>query len=385
MTTEFKSWRDTANGFIYLIRFCRGQLKVSGDTVKTSDCTSKNDVLTCCSSIIAGRNLSVHLNRHHIGGSKCIATKVYIQSPYEEDQFNAASRYENSRAAVIEFLLREDEIMASKTWLERVNLRMNTIDDIEETEADRKYLSYFMATRTCGNDVKTWKEWIEPISFHTRHPYSYFGLLLPTDNVPNRNSLPKADICDVSYILLNSAKNHHRMVHQTRSRTIILDAGCANSFTSSSQWFSCAYSQLGFKVDRVFSWELTIQEPVKWWNTVPAEFRSKVHFYNIPVNAQPDHPDNPLDVIRHVATESDFVAFKLDIDYRDTEIAMTLQLLNDPSLLALVDEFFFEFHHSCPITKRVEEPFMGLTMDRLSAMTLFKDLRMKGIRAHIWP
>eukprot|EP01041_Mallomonas_annulata_P003763 gene3763-7470_t len=360
------------------------KLSVVASTIKTADCISKNNVPTCCSSI--HNNISAHGNHHHhSGGSKCAVTKAYVQSPYEVDHFKAAGLIADNRTAVVEFLIREDEIMASKTWLERVNLRMNTMNDIEETEADRKYLSYFMITRTCGTDVKTWKEWIEPISFHTRHPYSYFGLLLPTDNVPNREKLPNVDLCDVSYILLSPSRHHQQVAKHPNSKTIILDAGCANSFTSSSQWFSCAYSQLGFKVDRVFSWELTIQEPVKWWDTVPAEFRPKVHFYNIPVNAQPDHPDNPLDVIRHVATESDFVAFKLDIDYRDTEIAMTLQLLNDPSLIALVDEYFFEFHHTCPIIRREEAPYMGLAMDRFSAMTHFKDLRMKGIRAHTWP
>ena len=40
----------------------------------------------------------------------------------------------------------------------------------------------------------------------------------------------------------------------------------------------------------------------------------------------------------------DFVSFKLDIDHPDTEMPVALGMLSDPTLAALVDEFFFELH-----------------------------------------
>ncbi len=109
--------------------------------------------------------------------------------------------------------------------------------------------------------------------------------------------------------------------------------------------------------------------------------------------------------MKEIATEYDFVAFKLDIDHPDTEIPIALALLNDDELPNLVDEFFFELHFSCellgpccwgepqhmvyksPIAKSEKSKYDldELKMDRYGALDYFQRLRFKGVRAHIWP
>jgi len=90
---------------------------------------------------------------------------------------------------------------------------------------------------------------------------------------------------------------------------------------------------------------------------------------------------------------------------------IALSLLSDPSLAALVDEFFFELHFQCEVMtscgwgKRVPPQSHGLVLDRPHVLQVryarrpcrspphfpplhsqfFIDLRTKGIRAHIWP
>ena len=85
------------------------------------------------------------------------------------------------------------------------------------------------------------------------------------------------------------------------------------------------------------------------------------------------------------------MSFKLDIDTPLIEIHAALDLLQQPDVTDLVDEFFFEFHFRCEIMSRcgwgtrIPENILGLRLDRPRVMEFFQDLRRKGVRAHIWP
>lgn len=63
----------------------------------------------------------------------------------------------------------------------------------------------------------------------------------------------------------------------------------------------------------------------------------------------PDSPQSPLRYIRSLAKETDFVSFKLDVDTPTIELPIALELLRDPSIGKLVDEFFFELHYRCDL------------------------------------
>eukprot|EP01041_Mallomonas_annulata_P003143 gene3143-6182_t len=373
--------------------YCR--LHNHGDFIRQTvleilDCKSNNKLPTCCSSIYNNQSNSLfyHLKSNATERSEvCSLKKIYVPSPYEELQFKIAPTLGNNRSAIMKFMTSSEEMKASNAWLERVRIRTHSENDPEETVDDTKYLSYFSITKKCGEYAETWKEWIEPITLHTRHPYSYFRYLNPTDVSDTKSFKSSVDIGDFNYILYQSAKSFLRSTSQNNFnfRTILLDAGCASAFQSSSKLLACAYSQRGFRVDDIYSWEITRQDPKKWWKSVPTEFRWKLHYYNIPVVSTEDGDDNPLTVIRNMATENDFVSFKLDIDTPEVEIPIALKLLEDPTLLALVDEYFFEFHYTCIIFDREEKDLLGLKMDRIGAMTYFKQLREKGLRAHAWP
>ena len=92
-----------------------------------------------------------------------------------------------------------------------------------------------------------------------------------------------------------------------------------------------------------------------------------------------------------LASPQDFVSFKLDVDHPDTELPIALNILSDPSVSSLIDEFFFELHFRCDVMTRcgwgndIPNELHGFTFDRPHVLQYFRDLREKGIRAHIWP
>lgn len=70
------------------------------------------------------------------------------------------------------------------------------------------------------------------------------------------------------------------------------------------------------------------------------------------------------------------------------ELSLLDQLLNDPDLYSLVDEFFFEYHYDCAIMNEIWHsggPSTFPEESRETAMKAFRRLRELGIRSHIWP
>ena len=66
-----------------------------------------------------------------------------------------------------------------------------------------------------------------------------------------------------------------------------------------------------------------------------------------------------------------------------------MELLKDPVLTSLVDEFFFELHFNCELLSKC---CWGKTFDasqykmhRLDTLKFFQELRFAGIRGHFWP
>mmetsp|Transcript_2392 Transcript_2392/g.2507 ORF Transcript_2392/g.2507 Transcript_2392/m.2507 type:complete len:482 (+) Transcript_2392:130-1575(+) len=192
-----------------------------------------------------------------------------------------------------------------------------------------------------------------------------------------------------------------------RNKKYLFDAGTSR-FDSSLYWFICSYSQVSIEFDHIFGWELTLLEPVSFWRKVPPKYHSSYSFYNLPVTAndtintidtidkyreglQKTSVSNPLNMMLKVGVkETDFVAFKLDIDFPETEIPLALSLLHYNHFSHLVDEFFFELHFRCEFMmkccwgKEIPERFLGLSLFRPDVLLFFRKLREKGIRAHFW-
>mmetsp|Transcript_48529 Transcript_48529/g.155234 ORF Transcript_48529/g.155234 Transcript_48529/m.155234 type:complete len:106 (-) Transcript_48529:188-505(-) len=103
---------------------------------------------------------------------------------------------------------------------------------------------------------------------------------------------------------------------------------------------------------------------------------------------------NPLNVMRAVALQGDFVVMKLDIDMNEVEKLLVFQILQSLDLQGLIDEFIWEHHvHRHPLEKAWKgstgphesppsDPYRSATLE--DSYQLFLALRKTGIRAHSW-
>ena len=294
---------------------------------------------------------------------------------------------------------------------------------------DWEFLSHFVVTRKsrAGQLQEEWYEFIEPLTMHSRHPFGYLGCLgrertpaglfsaakrndfaRPVLAQPSRKAIPQISLVSVDYVLLQRLNPVYRLGAKdphingslagapalskpvAPNKLMMFDAGTSR-FDSSLWWFICAYSQVATVFDQLFGWEYTLMEPQDFWDHVPPAWLGKYHFYNAPVSRDPKALHSPLRLIKQHARPESFVSFKLDIDTPAVEIPIALELLRDPALHALVDEFFFELHFhdeimgECAWHHDMPHEVDGLKLHRQGAMELFRDYRRAGIRAHFWP
>lgn len=346
---------------------------------------------TCC-SILSQEIAYYKSSKFSSNVNDCRINRVYFPSPYESHSRRIilelqAIADDNERGnRMLELLSSEIEAVHSKKWLKLVQQRMSNVE-LPPTSDDKYYLSVFEVTRTCGNDVKSWTEWIEPLTIHFRHPFAFSDChFVKVDE----NIIPKTGIQATDHILVKNGNNPD-VDRQSHSRKILIDAGTSR-FDSSLWWFLCAYDTVSIDIDEIFGFEYSLLEPGPFWDMVPDKYFPRYHFYNIPI-AFGKTKQNPLQLIRRIAKPEDFVSFKLDVDTADVEIPIALKLLNSPSLLELVDEFFFELHFRCDYMNRCgwdyrgkpPEKLAGLVLDRPHAFDFFQSLRKRGVRAHVWP
>ena len=81
-----------------------------------------------------------------------------------------------------------------------------------------------------------------------------------------------------------------------------------------------------------------------YYQDIPARIKPYLHYYNTFAWPTLDHSDCPLFHVREVVHPEDYVVFKLDIDNTPIEEAMVKTLLENPDILELIDEFFWEHH-----------------------------------------
>ena len=342
---------------------------------------------------------------------ECTHTRTYIPSRYEEQQFDLAKRFDSiadddvRRNTIIDYLILDENLNQSFLWTDRVSDRMkyplkyassSVYDDI-----DILYLSRFNVTRKCHKQPSmTWIEWIEPLSIHARHPFSLVGACPIVNsrskaigNSVHSNTIYQTPMQSVDHLLLLHRQHEHGRAnkHMGRHRSYLFDAG-TSTFQSSFWWFTCIYLQHNISFDQIFGWEMTLLKPDDFWEEVPSALRSRYHFYNAPVSANISHGNSVLRMIREIAYEHDYVAFKLDIDTPDVEIAIALEMLQNVEVRNLIDEFFWEFHFRCDIMmycgwgNDMRPMINGLNLSsRADAMHLFRRYRLHGIRSHFWP
>ena len=375
----------------------------------------------------------------------CTYIKEYVPSPYEEEQFSLARRFDSinnnnaRRKALTDYLSSDKNVNQSFQWTNRVADRMKyplKYSNRDPDDIDVMYLSRFNITRQCPqHPAVTWIEWIEPLTVHARHPFSLLEQLRLPDrmrtealgNISHQFTkaiaksgfsaiINQVNLINVDHILVHhrgisgsdhendatrNIQSHHSKpslqkqppptTNQQSGRNYMFDAG-TSGFESSLWWFTCMYKLRNISFDQIFGWEMTLLQPDAFWEKVPAPIRSRYHFFNAPVSSNISHGNSVLRMILETSLPHDYVAFKLDIDTPHVEIPIALDILTNPEVRNLVDEFFFEFHFRCDImmycgwSDNIPMTQYGLNLSsRYDAMDLFRRYRRKGIRSHFWP
>ena len=128
-----------------------------------------------------------------------------------------------------------------------------------------------------------------------------------------------------------------------------------------------------------------------YWNSVPAKYKAKLHYYNIPALTNSTDTGSPLHMITSITTLNDFIALKVDVNDLNVEVPMLLHILENHKVSHLIDELFINIRFRCEIMLHCGWPDSipteksGVVLDRVNILKLFQRLRMLGIRAHVWP
>lgn len=195
------------------------------------------------------------------------------------------------------------------------------------------------------------------------------------------------------------------------SLRIFFDLGAAlfNGLPGTTQpgslkYFLREYSSRGILFDRCLAWEAVNYNDTEIRKPLPARFKrshqifrepptvfsvqdaTALSYFNYPVDAAPQSPANPLALLSTVASISDFVVVKLDIDAPVIERAMIEQILTTPALSSLIDELYWEHHvlRSPMMHGGWESTRPRPTETLQDSHRLFGRLRQLGIRAHSW-
>eukprot|EP01065_Artemidia_motanka_P032646 TRINITY_DN39637_c0_g1_i1.p1 TRINITY_DN39637_c0_g1~~TRINITY_DN39637_c0_g1_i1.p1 ORF type:complete len:413 (+),score=88.71 TRINITY_DN39637_c0_g1_i1:59-1240(+) len=156
---------------------------------------------------------------------------------------------------------------------------------------------------------------------------------------------------------------------------------------ASQKWFVDTFARRGIEFDRILAFEATPIDPAKYWSRVPPRLRPRVSFYNVPVSTNHSSGRNPFDYVKQLTTPNDYVVVKLDIDNSHLEEALVEQLVSDPELMGLVDEFVWEHHvRRHPMTWPGGWGRESLAAPKTTADSYmyFSRLRRGGVRAHSW-
>jgi hypothetical protein len=212
--------------------------------------------------------------------------------------------------------------------------------------------------------------WVEPLLPPMRHPNWCI------DGKPT-------SLKTIEYLI-------HDFAHMCRqlkpnSRTVLFDMGASLMF--STKWPSPVlalvdlFRKFGIPFDHIYAYEVTPQEPNMVFDMVPKHMSAAYHWINVGVDPNPESYSNPFKLLLDTFTEDDLVIVKLDIDTPDIERQLAYQLLNDPRLLSKIDHFYFEHH----VNQKELAPYWGMMGETVAeSLTLFQELRKRGVATHFW-
>mmetsp|Transcript_47599 Transcript_47599/g.113126 ORF Transcript_47599/g.113126 Transcript_47599/m.113126 type:complete len:431 (-) Transcript_47599:58-1350(-) len=234
---------------------------------------------------------------------------------------------------------------------------------------DPTVFSRFEYINSCTQEVQY--TFIEPLAGVLRHPSTCFDYLKKLRKdwlIVDQWNLHKNDVFDQKFYYYDAGAS-------------VWNAGAGGA---SQGWFDSVYANKCANFDGYWMWEMKEHNQTIVMDQVPDFVKPKYHWFNIPAAIQKDHADSPLRHIRETATKEDYVMFKLDIDRNQVEEAIVRELLSDPELMELIDEFFWEHHiNMYPMTQAWRRTISENATQR-DSIGFFRTLREHGIRAHSW-
>jgi hypothetical protein len=178
-------------------------------------------------------------------------------------------------------------------------------------------------------------------------------------------------------------------------RAVLLDMGAstwahayspqgAGRTVEGASWLNERLRQHGMAFEHIWSFEAGERSVASFLNGAEFADMARLHYFNLPVGPKGSGGSvDPWALLKSTVAPDDFVAVKLDIDTPSAEIPLAYQLLEDPELLALVDEFYFEYHYVHEdVLWLFGGKFIPETLER--ATHLFAKLREMGVRAYSW-
>lgn len=269
-----------------------------------------------------------------------------------------------------------------RAWLEYAQLRRPTrsksAPPVPSAEAERA-LSFHAVLDACTGETRSLIP-IEPLVGFLRHPEAHCHLV----QFPHASPFPFVQ--SKNYLI---SAWHAEVWPHGKTSALFFDLGASlyhrGSGGASTKWFVDEYRARGIPFDRIYAWEATPHTGADIYGAMPEAIVDRVAYYNVPVDATFGAKHNPWRTLRAVATPSDFVLVKIDIDNSAVEEALIAQLLEDRALASLVDELYFEHHVLRTPMWGYGWRFLTKTNHTLAdSYDLFGMLRELGIRAHSW-
>lgn len=170
------------------------------------------------------------------------------------------------------------------------------------------------------------------------------------------------------------------------SRIVLFDMGASLKFDKAQSpaiYLTEIFDKFGFQFDHVYAFEVKKTDPVSVFKKVPQRLLPAYHWMNVGVSSIEGDRLNPFTMLKERFNEDDLIIVKLDIDTSSIEVPLAYQLLNDPSLGKLVDQFYFEHHvHLKELARNWLRSMNGSVKESLD---LFAGLRKNNVAAHFWP
>lgn len=170
------------------------------------------------------------------------------------------------------------------------------------------------------------------------------------------------------------------------SRTVFIDMGASLDFhetESPAMYIIELYTKFGFVFDHIYAFEIRKKDPAAVFQKVPAHLMASYHWNNVAVSPEPNNKFNPLDSILSRYSRDDLVVVKLDVDTSSVEVPLADQIVENPALSEIIDQFYFEHHvHMRESARNWKKSMKGTIEDTLKR---FRKLRQLGVAAHFWP